>query len=370
MKRRERYQNGSIRLDPRDNTWHFRWRENGKRPSRVLGTLKELPTRSAAMRAAEVYRLSGYPHREDNHHVVTFEAAARRYVLERMPQRYVTKGGYRNNLEKHVIPQWGAIDLGGIKPLAVDRWLSALPLAQKTKSHIRSVMRQVFEYAMLCETFEVQRNPMDLVRIAGATLRDKEPLILTPEQFGALLGCLVAEPARTMVIVAMCLGLRRSELGGLKWSDFDWHKQEVLISRGVIAGRVDDVKTKKSRARLPLDPALISVLESWRAITEFKAESDWVWASPWQAGERPYSLNVVQCDHIIPAGKRCGLGKIGWHTFRHTYRAWMGSSGTPLGTQQALMRHASISTTMNTYGAGMPDAMPEANSSVVRMVIQ
>ncbi len=115
--------------------------------------------------------------------VVTFEAAAQTYMAERMPKRFTTGGGYRNNLTKHVLPKWGALDLGAVKPLAVDRWFHTLPLAQKTKTHIKSVMRQVFEYAMLCEMFEMQRNPMDLVRITGGTLRDKDPIILTPEQF-------------------------------------------------------------------------------------------------------------------------------------------------------------------------------------------
>ncbi len=38
--------------------------------------------------------------------------------------------------------------------------------------------------------------------------------------------------------------------------------------------------------------------------------------------------------------------------------------------QKDLTRHANISTTMNVYGGAMPDPMREANSAVVRMVIQ
>ena len=34
------------------------------------------------------------------------------------------------------------------------------------------------------------------------------------------------------------------------------------------------------------------------------------------------------------------------------------------------MRYADIKTTMNVYGAAMPEDMREANSKVVRMVIQ
>jgi len=84
----------------------------------------------------------------------------------------------------------------------------------------------------------------------------------------------------------------------------------------------------------------------------------------------PYYLNAVQRDYIIPAGKRAGLGMIGWHTLRHTYRSWMDNNGTPLGIQKDLMRHTDIKMTMNGYGSAMPEAMREANSAVVRMVIQ
>jgi integrase len=331
--------------------------------------LADLPTKAKATRMAEGYRLNANSEPSLSPSV-SFEAAARKYMAERMPKRHTTGGGYRNNLEKHVLPKWGDLDLGAVKPLAVDRWFLDLPLAQKTKAHIKSVMRQVFEYAMLCELFEMQRNPMDLVRITGGTLRDEDPLILTPEQFSRLLQQIITEPHRTMVIVAMCLGLRRSEIAGLQWLDFDWSNQEVLIQRSVIANRVDAVKTKRSKARLPLDPSLITALQFWRRLSEFNADADWVWASPFVAGEMPYYLNAVQRDYIIPAGKRAGLGMVGWHTFRHTYRTWMGNNGTPLGIQKDLMRHADIKTTMNVYGGSMPAAMREANSQVVRMAIQ
>jgi integrase len=368
--RRQKYQRGSVYLDPKRKVWVYRWKDHaaGVRRNERLGTLAEIPTKAKALRLAAAFMPAANSVRKAP--IITFEAAAQRYMAERMPKRFTTGGGYRNNLEKHVLPQWGAVDLGAVKPLAVDRWFLTLPLAQKTKAHIKSVMRQVFEYAMLCEMFDMQRNPMDLVRVEGGTLTDKDPLILTPEQFGCLIRQIITEPHRTMVLVAMCLGLRRSEIGGLKWSDFDWTKQQVLIQRSVIANRVDAVKTKRSKARLPLDPALIAVLEDWRKISEFKADSDWVWASPFVAGEMPYYLNAVQRDYIIPAGKRAGLGEsVGWHTFRHTYRTWMDANGTPLGIQQDLMRHANISMTTK-YGSSMAEGMRAANSAVVRMAIQ
>jgi integrase len=63
-----------------------------------------------------------------------------------------------------------------------------------------------------------------------------------------------------MVILALCTGVRCSDLVALKWSDFDWQKLSVYIRRAIVAVRVDDVKTEYSEAPLPPDPALAEVI--------------------------------------------------------------------------------------------------------------
>jgi integrase len=35
------------------------------------------------------------------------------------------------------------------------------------------------------------------------------------------------------------------------------------------------------------------------------------------------------------AGKASGIGHIGTHTFRHSYRMWIDAMGTPIGVQQS-----------------------------------
>jgi integrase len=62
-------------------------------------------------------------------------------------------------------------------------------------------------------------------------------------------------------------------------------------------------------------------------------------------------------------------GQIGWHTLRHSYRAWLDETGAPLGVQQKLMRHANISTTMNVYGGAFMKAKRKANTSVVQRLL-
>ncbi len=69
------------------------------------------------------------------------------------------------------------------------------------------------------------------------------------------------------------------------------------------------------------------------------------------------------------AAVQAGIGRIGTHSLRHTYRSWLDSVGTPVGVQQRLMRHADIRTTMNIYGDAVTEDMRSANEKVVRLAI-
>jgi len=78
--------------------------------------------------------------------------------------------------------------------------------------------------------------------------------------FHAVLAELQQEPYRVMVILASCLGLSRSELTGLQWSDFDWKGETLTIRRSVVNNRVGNPKTQARSKPVPLAPELIRVL--------------------------------------------------------------------------------------------------------------
>lgn len=64
------------------------------------------------------------------------------------------------------------------------------------------------------------------------------------------------------------------------------------------------------------------------------------------------------------------IGEIATHAFRHTYRTWLDSIGTPVGVQQRLMRHADIRTTMNQYGNALTSDMQKAQGKVIQLVFK
>ena len=207
---------------------------------------------------------------------------------------------------------------------------------------------------------------MRLVKIRGASKRVRKPRSLTVEEFHAFARNL-AEPFRTMALLCCCLGLRISECLALKWSDVDWLNGKLLVERGIVCQQVDDVKTSESRKLLVVAEELLTALQARKQLSKFSAPKDWMFASPVQIGRLPWSYDQVWRAYQ-KAAKAAGIGAIGTHSLRHTYRSWLDSVGTPVGVQQKLMRHADVRTTMQ-YGEAFTDDMAEAHGKVVDLAL-
>ena len=276
---------------------------------------------------------------------------------EAMPERYSTKKSYVSILKRHILPQWGEAPVAEVKkPLKVEQWLKELKHSPKTKSNIKGLLHRIFEYAMKWEVLETQRNPMQLVEIKGVTKRIRKKIVLTVEQYHALL-------AELTFMIARCLGLRVSEIRALQWQDFDLKGRMLTLARSIVGRYVwNGGKTGASEDEVALDSSLISVLEDWRKRCVPTPEG-WLFANV--DTKRPVHGDVIQKDYLRPAGEKIGLQGVGWHA----YRTLIDDVGTPLGVQQRLMRHADIKATMNTYGSAFEKSKRRANSRVAALVL-
>src|SRR5207249_2210812 len=124
-------------------------------------------------------------------------------------------------------------------------------------------------------------------------------------------------------------------------------------------------------ARLAAGPrsSCCAALLNWRRQASYASDTDFVFAGD---SGKPRWQGMILKDYIQPAAAKTGIGKVGWHTFRHSYRAWLKRYGAQVEIQKELMRHSNLKTTLEIYGIE-PDLAPahrEANSGVVRMLLE
>lgn len=366
MPRAKRHAHGCVRYDKRRGTWNYLFYESGTRRSKLIGTKQQYPTKAAAWKAVETVKQET---KTDTAQTIapSVNNLFEQYKLEKMPQRYSTRRSYLAWFKNHIVKRWGNCPITETQARPVELWLQSLTLSPKSKAEIRALLRILWNFAMWADAVPVQRNPMELVRVKGATKRTRKPRSLTVDEFQKFVAKL-AEPFRTMALLSVCFGLRISECLALKWADVDWLQGTLRVERGIVRQHVGDVKTTNSERVMSLDSEVLSVLKLWKQIAQFSAPDDWMFASPVQIGRLPWSYPHV-LRVFVRAAKDAEIAHVSTHTMRHTYRSWLDSVGTPLSVQQKLMRHRDIRTTMNVYGDVVTSEMTEAGSKVAQLAL-
>jgi integrase len=253
--------------------------------------------------------------------------AVEHYKLHELADRgqegkaYSTRDRKTPVLNRWVLPQWGKFQLRAIKTVAVEQWLRTLVtskfgkpklLAGGTREKIRDAMSCLFNHAIRWEFTD--RNPITgPVKGSGVRVsakRERTPDILEVQEMPLLLGELgIREKA--MAFLDMGSGLRRGELAGLKWEDFDFNNLQVSVTRSLVDQHVGPVKTEASRKLMPIDEYVAQDLLAWHAVTPYKDTSDYVWATHANCagakrGKQPVWLSTVMRDYIQPAARKAG----------------------------------------------------------------
>ena len=85
-------------------------------------------------------------------------------------------------------------------------------------------------------------------RCEVAVWRDYEAIALTPEEALKVLEQL-QQPEYTMIVLVAAIGIRASELLGLRWSDILWGRSEIKIRQTYVHRNIQSgAKTKLSKS--------------------------------------------------------------------------------------------------------------------------
>jgi len=177
---RNTYQNGCLQRETRKkgpDLWVFRYREDGNLKYRVMGTVLQYKTKTAAQLALGDAK-ANLNNRLDG---AKFGDLCDRYLREGMPERHATASALRSMVTYRIKPYWAEVLVAEMAadPMSVEQWIKNLhttprtkdekprPLAPKSKAHTKAVFHRLFECAMRWRYLTIQRNPMSLIEIPG-----------------------------------------------------------------------------------------------------------------------------------------------------------------------------------------------------------
>ncbi|MGA9690628.1 MAG: site-specific integrase [Pseudonocardiaceae bacterium] len=159
-------------------------------------------------------------------------------------------------------------------------------------------------------------------------------------------------------VILLMLGLRRSEVCGLHWSDVDLDNGTLRVSRGLqrVNGSLRELppKTRRSRRTVPLPLLCVRVLREHRdrqAKERVDARRGWadtpyVFTSTVGTPLEPRTL--TRTFHALCA--RHGLRRVRLHDLRHSCVSLLLALGVHPRIVMEIVGHSAIEMTMNVYG--------------------
>lgn len=201
--------------------------------------------------------------------------------------------------------------------------------AQTVYYNLKNFLSSAFRYAVGHGL--IDSNPVrDAIIPEG---KESDTYAYSLEEIHEIMQVVKKPVAKAAIMTATFTGLRISEIKGLRWEDYDG---ELLnVRRAVVSGVVGEVKTKTSRAPVPVVKTLKDVLAD-----HLKHNSGDGYIFHGETGEPVRFENLVRRD-ILPVLK---AKKIAWHGF-HAFRRGLGTKLQDLIPEQELtikhiMRHA------------------------------
>lgn len=147
---------------------------------------------------------------------------------------------YRDVLNRHALPALGNLAVDKVTTPQIQKLITALSREKATKDGdkryraklkpksfalIRTALRVIFNQTIVDKIRT--DNPVDGVKIPK--IGQSPGKALTPEQARALLDAIRSDILELAIWLALALGLRRGEVGGL-------HKEDIDLERGVLSG--------------------------------------------------------------------------------------------------------------------------------------
>lgn len=293
--------------------------------------------------------------------------------------RISTRISYEGILINHLIPNIGHIKLTDLKKTDIEKMYNKLlldgrkdkkgGLSVKSIKNIHLVLHKALQEAV--EREYIDKNPASISKVPtmkNLNLEKKEIEIYSKEEQIKLINIAKNDDIYgTVVIFALETGMRKGKILGLKWSDVDFEKRMIIVSKQLsrlknydnyitqktIISIQYNTKTSNSTRKVPISKELLKVLkEHYNKQKEYKKVF----------GESYKNNDMVFCredgDFLDPdtvlwkykqLSEKAQVKKCTFHALRHTFATRALESDVSPKVVSSILGHSSVQFTLDTY---------------------
>ena len=280
-----------------------------------------------------------------------------------------TLKAYRRYVDYNIKPHLGDKQICKVTTADVQRMYRVLqkeggvhggPLAASSVRRIHNVLHQALDVAV--NRHLIVKNPTKDVVLPKKETPTKT--ILNDAQLERFMEAIQQDAFwHDFFYLEITTGLRRGEISGLMWSDFDEEKGTLSIRRTLHTKEgggyyVGETKTGKGRRVIKLPPSTVQMLKQRKKASL----SQWMFPSPMHP-EDPINPNSAygRMKKIMNAA---GLPNIRFHDLRHTFATHALTSGVDAKTLSGILGHTKTSFTLDTYTHVTGDMQKRASEIV------
>jgi integrase len=362
---RTRHQNGY--LYKKDGWWYVRFRDNVMLKDRSVER-KHVAKRLARVcdqyrSKASVQSLAEEALKPVNTGTSTPQGSMmiRQFVSEHyLPfiekrKRPSTCKGYKDIWKGHLEPRCGDDRLREFRTVQAQKLLDRIAedhdLTRTSLQHIKSVLSAIFKHAKRLG-FIHEHNPVADSAVPDGRQGNETGFYSLDDELRML--AVLTGTAADVVAVASFAGLRKGEIRGLRWEDYDG--RFIHVNRSIWNRFEREPKTRMSKASVPVIAAMADRLNTLRT-AQGNPTTGYIFCS---RNGKPLNLDNLAARVVRPALELSGLPWLGWHAFRRGLATNLHQLGVKDKTLQLILRHSQISVTMNSYVKGTSAQTVEA----------
>ena len=295
---------------------------------------------------------------------------------------------YEQVISNHILPKLGGKKLTDIKPLHVQKFIKYLSelenksptnntgkLSATTIRRYLCVLQSILRLAVKLDIIAV--NPAKAEKLTLPKKVTPKIEIFTKAEAAEMLNCLQTEPLQfqTFIQLAIITGARRGELVALKFSDFDYDKCEVTISRAVIKVDGSDYQIKPPKdyevRTVTVNEHCIELVKQLQAEQERERErlgskwagEEWLFTK-WNGEIMNVQTPTRQFSKFL---ERHNLKHRKLHSLRHTSATLLLYGGINIRQVQSRLGHSELETTQK-YLHHLSEADVEAANVLTNML--